>query len=448
MKPSTATYQLPPASHLLAAPHDHDGLTDGRMMTRSRSVSSRSSVAGTEYTGTTESVPSPDSYTDYLTQTASFMPPIASDKGTTKGVARTSNKAKREPVEEEHHSLMMRVPSPPPEAVQHAPTTTTGGTKSTTAGNRRTSNRARSARLASSPIVANRHLSSNASNAGDGQQKRLTRSRMSASQRSYLHGIYEKNPEPTMAERQMIADKLGVQIGKITNWFRNLRQSVRRGKLLDAKLGQHRGGTVDSSRMDDDEGEGEDDEEMDIEEDHEDHHHHHHRQQHSDVDVDTRASPSPIPTGIVPGKGAYSTRSLIAASEYVLHSPASFYAEEDDEEEEEEAHEAVTPYPSPEAKVSHSFESAAAPTMAVNVNSTTLPDNLNDNMLASPSPRVGISLPSISITLAQSEEKQRPAKKFRSAVEDALLLLHFRQNCDVREIHNGVVGRSSSPTLF
>jgi len=225
-----------------------------------------------------------------------------------------------------------------------------------------------------------------------------------------------------MAERQVIADKLGVQVGKITNWFRNLRQSVRRGKLLDAKLSHKRGETVDD--------EEDDEHEMDVEDDEKSHH----------SDMDTHASPSPAPRGIVPGTGAYSTRSLIAASEVALHSPASFYAEEEDDDEEEEAHEALTPHPSPEAKLAHSFGHTGPA-----VNSST-PDN--DNMLSSPSRRVGLSLPSINITLAQSEEK-RPAQKFRSAVEDALLLLHFRQNCDVRDIHRGVVvGRPASPALF
>jgi len=427
MKPIATTFQLPPPSHLLATTAGpSDGMNQpGMMMTRSRSVSSRSSSAGTEYTGRTESVHSPDSYADYLTKTASFMPPV-SDKGNTKGsAAMTMPKAKREPVDEDHHSLSLTVPSPPPEAVQ-SPVT-----KTKTVGNRRTSGRARSARLAVSPILPTRHLSaatSVASNQGEGHQKRLTRSRMSAAQRTYLHGIYDRNPEPTMAERQVIADKLGVQVGKITNWFRNLRQSVRRGKLLDAKLSDKRGETVDSSRADG-EDEDEDDHEMDVDEE---------KYQHSDMD--TRASPSPAPRSFVPGTGAYSTRSLFVASEVALHSPASFYAEEDDEEEEEEAHEAVTPHPSPEAKLAHSF-GPAAPAV-----STSTPDN--DNILSSPSPRGGISLPSINITLAESQEK-RPVHKFRSAVEDALLLLHFRQNCDVRDIHHGVVvGRRASPALF
>jgi hypothetical protein len=243
-----------------------------------------------------------------------------------------------------------------------------------------------------------------------------------------------------MAERQLIADKLGVQIGKITNWFRNLRQSVRRGKLLDVKLTSTRGTTVDSKE----EEEEEEEEEFDLqkEEGHEMEVDEEGALSHSDEEV--RASPVPAPRSIVPGKGAYSTHSLIAASEYAAlqsHSLPGIYVEDDDEEDEEEAHEAVTPHPSPESKLAHSFGRAAS----------TLNTNTSDNLLVSPSPSHGIRLPSIHATFAQSEEKKQhqQEQKYHSAVEDAMLLLHFRQNCDVKDIHHGVVvGRSSLPSMY
>lgn len=421
-----------------------------KVMTRSRSISTRSRSRSAS-SCSTESVDSPDSYSDYLTLTASFLPHEAAHSfaGEQRGrqplvSASHSTKAKNEPFDDSHHKLMLRVPTPPPEAVQSKKL-------SMTATNRRTSTRARSARLATSPLLNNRHVSvisaSPAPSHGDSQSKRLTRSRMSASQRAYLHSIYEENPEPTMAERQVIADKLGVQIGKITNWFRNLRQSVRRGKLLDAKLTSTRATTAES-KEDDEEDRNED---MDMDEDEDD--------AVSEVATEDErpVSRSPAPpvlapvvaskAEIVPGKGAYSTQSLIVASEYAaLHSPPEIYAEaeqSDEEEEEEEAHEALTPHPSPESKMAHSFGGPSH----LNVSSST-----PENMLASPTPsRGGISLPSISISLAQDEKKpiHHQEQKFNSAVEDALLLLHFRQNCDVRDIHHGVVvGRSSSPPLM
>lgn len=442
MKPSTTTFQLPPTPKYINTVPAGSGATIDRMMTRSHSSSSRSrSRSGStdsEYTRSTESVPSVDSYSDYLTLTASFVPQPG-----TKGreMMRGITKAKREPFDENHHSLALRVPTPPPEAVQ-SPVMKKSGVSAT---NRRTSMRARSARLAASPILTNnRHVSTGGSPAashtttGESQPKRLTRSRMSASQRAYLHSIYEQNPEPTMAERQVIADKLGVQIGKITNWFRNLRQSVRRGKLLDAKLTSTRATTVDSKAEDEDEDMGDG---MEVEEDGE------------QSDDETRVSPSPAPIilakpapAIVPGKGAYSTHSLIAASEYAaLHSPPDIYAEEDDDEEEEE-HEALTPHPSPASKLAHSFGAS----------SSTLNVNVSSNTPESPSSRGGICLPSISISLAESDEqdekkqlRRREEQKFQSAYEDAMLLLHFRQNCDVRDIHGGVVvGRPGTPPMY
>jgi hypothetical protein len=418
------------------------------MMTRLRSVSRASSAStDSEYTGTTESVHASDSYSDYLTRTASFLPqPISSTNTKGRESTSTSTKPKREPFDENHHSLALRVPTPPPEAVFSVPV---NKKSNLTATNRRTSTRARSARLATSPIMSSGRLLSStgspASNENDGQPKRLTRSRMSASQRAYLHGIYGQNPEPTMAERQVIADKLGVQIGKITNWFRNLRQSVRRGRLLDAKQASTRGTTVESKGEEDEEDEADNREverEMDVDEGG------------SQSEEDARVSPSPAPpatattaaapsASIVPGKGAYSTQTLIGAAYAALHSPSDSYAD-DDEEEEEEEHEALTPHPSPESKMAHSFGPNSS---ALNVNS-----NTHENILASPSPS-SRGLPSISITLAQSESDQKRRhqqdQKYHSAIEDALLLLHFRQNCDVRDIHHGVVvERPSSPALY
>lgn len=396
MKPTTSTFQVPPPAPYLATAAGPRGLNGDRMATRSRSVSSRSASAATESSHTTDFMPSSETTKEHPMMT----------------------KAKREPVDEDHHSLALAVSSPPPDTLPPSPGMMhkTVMISSVAPTNRRTSTRARSARLAASPLMTNnRPLSSTASPASNHnetqQQKRLTRSRMSASQRAYLHNIYEKNSEPTMAERQAIADKLGVQVGKITNWFRNLRQSVRRGKLLDAQLSGGRGTTAESK--------ADEENEMDIDDE---------GSQSEGEATRVSRSPAAAPAAVVPGKA--------------LHSPPYAYVEEDDDEEEEEAHEALTPHPSPEAKVAHSFgHSTAAP-------------NTPENLLTSPSPsRAGICLPSINITLAPTDEEKKRQRqqdqKFQSSLEDALLLLHFRQNCDVRDIHHGVVvGRPSSPSLF
>ena len=66
-----------------------------------------------------------------------------------------------------------------------------------------------------------------------------------------------------------------------------------------------------------------------------------------------------------------------------------------------EEHEALTPHHSPESKLAHTFGPSSS---TLNVSSNT-PENMN--MLGSPSPssRGGILLPSISISLAGSEEQ-------------------------------------------
>ncbi|KAG7452158.1 uncharacterized protein BT62DRAFT_926379 [Guyanagaster necrorhizus] len=57
---------------------------------------------------------------------------------------------------------------------------------------------------------------------------RLRRARPEPHQLEALKGLFDKNPTPTIEERSVLAHEIGMDLGKVTNWFRNLRQTSRR----------------------------------------------------------------------------------------------------------------------------------------------------------------------------------------------------------------------------
>ncbi|PBK76862.1 hypothetical protein ARMSODRAFT_969465 [Armillaria solidipes] len=57
---------------------------------------------------------------------------------------------------------------------------------------------------------------------------RLRRARPEPHQLEALKGLFDKNPTPTIEERSILAHEIGMDLGKVTNWFRNLRQTSRR----------------------------------------------------------------------------------------------------------------------------------------------------------------------------------------------------------------------------
>ncbi|KIY69391.1 homeobox-domain-containing protein [Cylindrobasidium torrendii FP15055 ss-10] len=57
---------------------------------------------------------------------------------------------------------------------------------------------------------------------------RLRRSRPEPQQLDALRELFMKNPTPTIEQRSALALDIGMDLGKVTNWFRNLRQTSRR----------------------------------------------------------------------------------------------------------------------------------------------------------------------------------------------------------------------------
>ncbi len=112
----------------------------------------------------------------------------------------------------------------------------------------RSSTRARSARLASSPIpvsnAAATAMAGAAASAGHTHRRTgssgttgTSRARMSEAQRDVLQEYYDSvDPSPSMEERQRLATQTGLEISKVTNWFRNLRQAMRKAKMRDEEL--------------------------------------------------------------------------------------------------------------------------------------------------------------------------------------------------------------------
>lgn len=85
---------------------------------------------------------------------------------------------------------------------------------------------------------------------------------MSEQQRAVLREIYEHDPSPTMETRQHIAERTGMPTSKVTNWFRNLRQSVRKEKLRAQSQSQQRAQQQPDHSDTDEEDEEEDEEEV------------------------------------------------------------------------------------------------------------------------------------------------------------------------------------------
>lgn len=57
---------------------------------------------------------------------------------------------------------------------------------------------------------------------------RQRRGRPDPFQLNSLRGLLSKTPTPSIEERSALALEIGMDLGKVTNWFRNLRQSARK----------------------------------------------------------------------------------------------------------------------------------------------------------------------------------------------------------------------------
>ncbi|KAJ6610888.1 hypothetical protein B0H10DRAFT_396959 [Mycena sp. CBHHK59/15] len=68
---------------------------------------------------------------------------------------------------------------------------------------------------------------------------RQRRARPEPFQLDALKRLFSKTPTPSIEERSALALEIGMEIGKVTNWFRNLRQSARK---REKKLGRRHGG--------------------------------------------------------------------------------------------------------------------------------------------------------------------------------------------------------------
>ncbi|KAJ7293599.1 homeodomain transcription factor [Mycena rebaudengoi] len=68
---------------------------------------------------------------------------------------------------------------------------------------------------------------------------RQRRARPEPFQLDALKRLFNKTATPSIEERSALALEIGMEIGKVTNWFRNLRQSARK---REKKLGRHGGG--------------------------------------------------------------------------------------------------------------------------------------------------------------------------------------------------------------
>ncbi|KAJ7225493.1 homeodomain transcription factor [Mycena pura] len=71
---------------------------------------------------------------------------------------------------------------------------------------------------------------------------RPRRSRPDPSQLTALKRLFNKTSTPSIEERSALAYEIGMDLGKVTNWFRNLRQSARK---RDKRIGRRRGGGSD-----------------------------------------------------------------------------------------------------------------------------------------------------------------------------------------------------------
>ncbi|KAJ7508606.1 homeodomain transcription factor [Mycena galericulata] len=83
---------------------------------------------------------------------------------------------------------------------------------------------------------------------------RQRRGRPDPVQLNSLRGLLSKTPTPSIEERSALALEIGMDLGKVTNWFRNLRQSARK-RAKKAGGGAH-AGTGAGGSDDDYEGEG------------------------------------------------------------------------------------------------------------------------------------------------------------------------------------------------
>jgi Homeodomain len=66
---------------------------------------------------------------------------------------------------------------------------------------------------------------------------RSRRSRPEPHQLDALKDLYSRTSNPTIEERTALAHEVGLDLGKVTNWFRNLRQTTRKRAKRNSELG-------------------------------------------------------------------------------------------------------------------------------------------------------------------------------------------------------------------
>ncbi|KAJ7786335.1 hypothetical protein B0H16DRAFT_1490108 [Mycena metata] len=137
---------------------------------------------------------------------------------------------------------------------------------------------------------------------------RQRRARPEPVQLDALKRLFNKTPTPTIEERSTLAVEIGMEIGKVTNWFRNLRQSARK---REKKVGRRGGGGASDDDMDYTDGYG-------------------------TPSASASASRAGTPSSSVE-RGDGRRRHL---------RPRMHSSDEDDEEDDEDPQEAVTPSPS------------------------------------------------------------------------------------------------------
>ena len=245
---------------------------------------------------------------------------------------------------------------------------------------------------------------------GDAPLRRPRRTRPEQWQLEALKKLFSRTKTPSIEDRQRLAQEIGMDLGKVTNWFRNLRQSDRK------RARQHGSTSADEGEHDEDR----DGDAMDVVED----------------DDRTQASASRVPTPSVASTSGAEYVKIEAFDEkpHALsrappqHPPRTLYTRaplahsQSELASDEDMPEAVTPSP----------ESSPPPSAVASASSLALP-------LAHPHAReTKASLERYSLAYAHFGREKggpRPALDNMDSgvkMEDALLLLSFHHGTAVQ----------------
>ncbi|KAF8921803.1 hypothetical protein CPB85DRAFT_1264558 [Mucidula mucida] len=149
--------------------------------------------------------------------------------------------------------------------------------------------------------------SSRRSNTPYSMSSRMRRARPEPHQLDALKDLFIKNPTPTIEQRTALALEIGMDLGKVTNWFRNLRQTSRRRAKKnedgDDDYGYsypHRTESANVSRSTTPSTDFDDDERMDQDYDEDSHMAGPHSDVGSDDEYQEAVTPSPPPSPLPP----------------------------------------------------------------------------------------------------------------------------------------------------